>query len=338
MSRINPFFSLILISLSLAYPANLLAQGNCPKGSIGYWTFDNSQDLGNDVCGGHNGVISGGATATIGQVQGGLDFDGVNGAFVLADSADFNFGAEDFSILFWVNRQGGSIAMEYINKRGVCSSSPFFDIRGSKALALEVNDGGGSTGVADANQNDNEWQFIAFVRQGSQLKSYSNGVPVDSATLPRSPFDISNNSPLSFGIGPCVGKDGTKAFLGLLDEVAIFKSALAQSDIASFYALSISGQGYCGKDSDLDGIGDLCDTCDKVANPDQSDIDLDGEGDACDCAPSDPNEPGSDGACSLGCSSATIQPYHDHALNWASLMTLALLVIFISGRSIRHNR
>jgi hypothetical protein len=41
-------------------------------------------------------------------------------------------------------------------------------------------------------------------------------------------------------------------------------------------------------DGDGDAVGDFCDNCPEVSNPDQKDADADDAGDVCDCAPSDP--------------------------------------------------
>lgn len=53
-----------------------------------------------------------------------------------------------------------------------------------------------------------------------------------------------------------------------------------------------------GRDTDKDGIKDMCDNCPNVANKDQLDEDGDGQGDACDKCPSDPgNDADGDGKC-----------------------------------------
>jgi hypothetical protein len=44
------------------------------------------------------------------------------------------------------------------------------------------------------------------------------------------------------------------------------------------------------RDSDGDGVGDLCDSCPSLGNPAQADSDGDGAGDACDCNPTDPSD------------------------------------------------
>jgi len=53
-----------------------------------------------------------------------------------------------------------------------------------------------------------------------------------------------------------------------------------------------------GRDSDGDGVKDMCDTCPNLASKDSIDMDADGFGDACDPCPTDPeNGAAGDGKC-----------------------------------------
>ncbi|MBI4699235.1 MAG: thrombospondin type 3 repeat-containing protein [Nitrospirae bacterium] len=70
--------------------------------------------------------------------------------------------------------------------------------------------------------------------------------------------------------------------------MAVYDRALTQDEIMAHY---LNGQyfgygfnyGYIG-----DAVGDVCDNCRTIANPNQLDTDLDGFGDLCDSFPGDP--------------------------------------------------
>ena len=59
-----------------------------------------------------------------------------------------------------------------------------------------------------------------------------------------------------------------------------------------------SDEANISSDIDGDGVGDPCDNCEGVPNPDQADSDGDGVGEACDDCPSDPGPPSNRG-CAL---------------------------------------
>ncbi len=94
--------------------------------------------------------------------------------------------------------------------------------------------------------------------------------------------------------------------------VAIPKDALVKSDARVRATAVRDGDGIelvsaplqifpDTRDSDGDGIADMCDNCPNVASDDVSDLDVDGLGDACDPCPTDPdNGASSGGHCADG--------------------------------------
>ena len=64
-------------------------------------------------------------------------------------------------------------------------------------------------------------------------------------------------------------------WIGQLDDFALFGRGLTSAEVTALYENGLGG----------DGIGDACDVCPDMYDPDQSDSDGDGVGDACDICP-----------------------------------------------------
>ena len=69
--------------------------------------------------------------------------------------------------------------------------------------------------------------------------------------------------------------------------------------ISCYFSWPTEGEKPKVQDTDGDGLGNPCDNCGNIANPDQRDTDGDGAGDACDGCPSDADKV-APGACGCG--------------------------------------
>jgi hypothetical protein len=191
-----------------------------PGGLIHWWRSES------------NGLDSAGMNH--GSLQGGLDFDpGKTGTAFHFDGADDWFHikapavALDWTAVFWLNRQDSPDA----------SAALLMD--STSALKLEQygsmsrNVGVTQFGVADHTFNYtvpvNEWTHLAFVGTGSGITLYVNGAWQDA--LP-----ISIPLPLESLGGPAGDR-----LKGLVDEIAVFKRALAAEEIQQLHDAGLTG-------------------------------------------------------------------------------------------------
>jgi hypothetical protein len=206
-----------------------------PAGMVGWWPGDGSA---NDIVGGDNGTLHGGATYAAGEVGEAFSLNGTD-AFVQApDALDLDptsAGSQDA----WVNfSQLPSVAghiMEIIGKGGFGTD---FDLQAETdnrfhfyvAVGAEVS----STTVIQTGV----WYHVAGTWDAKTgLKIYVNGVleNTNSALVTRN----ASSEPLMIGNQPAFGP---RLFNGLIDEVQVFDRALTAAEVEAIFDAGSAGQ------------------------------------------------------------------------------------------------
>ncbi len=217
------------------------ATGFPEEGLVSYWDFDDVTDDGiaDDVVGGNDGTINGGAAYVTGKFGKALQFDGTGDYVEVADDSSLHFGTGDFTLALWVKRGDAAYGGPLISKVKKESSGPIkvlaFYISSSSLLpgnAVITTSSAGtpakSNDVSSEESVDTIWTHLVVVRRGKRLELYENG-KLDAFSS-RDLVDFDNDQPL------LLGKDVTPSFFtGLLDEVRIYSRALSADEIKLLY-------------------------------------------------------------------------------------------------------
>ena len=125
-----------------------------------------------------------------------LFFDGNGDYLTIPDSSDFNFatGNGDFTIECWIYKTNASESGWYTQRDTSTTELMIFldhNISGYSAgqVSIEYDS---SAYTFDAGIRQNVWQHIAFVRTGTTLKWFTDGVERDSRTEPASLADYAH--------------------------------------------------------------------------------------------------------------------------------------------------
>jgi len=263
--------------------------------AVSYWKFDEGAGTtATDSADSNPGTLFGPSWAP-GIVGSALTFDGVTDIVSVADSDAWTFGTGNFSICFWLKTsahsstngmlmyQGDPYGMHYsisfyfyVKTGGQIYFTPdyrFYPLHHFVNSTIAVNDGA--------------WHHVAILRDGAYFRMHIDGSEAATPLNLGSSFEMTNSTyPLLMGAMP--PPYYYHAYNGSLDEVAFYHEALTEEEIQRQYQNGLAGWGY-----DSDGIGDACDNCPAVNNPDQADEDGNGVGDACQTC----DDPDSDGIC-----------------------------------------
>lgn len=206
---------------------------------VGHWTFDGTDVSGTTAIdrgrGGNVGTLSGSPAVSPGRLGQALRFDGTDDYVSVAHSSSINL-SNTISISFWVKN---SVTQEYnrqiAKEPGGGGGSYGWAIYGNGGY-VELSTSGGNPGLNSTDFGpalyDGSWHHIVWtLDNGNWTYTRDGGVITGSGTYAHG-TGFGNTNPL------VIGKHGVTAseyFLGALDDVRIYDTALTATQIVDLY-------------------------------------------------------------------------------------------------------
>ncbi|MEK7813100.1 MAG: LamG-like jellyroll fold domain-containing protein, partial [Candidatus Desantisbacteria bacterium] len=223
-----------------------VAESNC----VGYWSFDDTNNVARDYSAyGNNGTNSGATYTANGEIGGALSFDGVND-YVMVNSSAYMFNSGDFSVELWANP-----AVLDSSYDGLVST----DTTGDSAWKIFRDAGNnyfkaryGTTVANYPTVSTGVWHHYGYVKSGTNLILYLDGNLVSTNACP-STHAVSGTQLVlgSYRVQDAI--DGYHIFNGLLDDVRIYNRVLSDAEVKAHYS---SGLNYTQlSHSTSDGTG-----------------------------------------------------------------------------------
>ena len=168
------------------------------------------------------------------ETTGSVFFDGSGDKLQIADSIDFEFGSNPFTIEFWVYPTAFAATDVLVIKRDGATYAPFYLYINNGTLTFYSSSNGSSWDIASAysfghSLTLNVWQHIVLTRNGNEITAYLNGVRGNTITTSASLVD--NAHPL--GIGGDPGNADSSSMTGYISNLRICKGhAVYKSNFA----------------------------------------------------------------------------------------------------------
>jgi hypothetical protein len=228
------------IALSSTLPAALVRYQNAISNEtslISYYTFDRL--VPEDVFGPNEGTLSGtaGWGAGIGGGPGqGLQLDG-SGHVRLSAVADFDFASGSGTVEGWIRANwasAGGYPCMFGDRNGATIWSMHLS---ADKTTLTLYDGTISAGYAVPGGNaGTNWHHVAMVLDAGTGTYYWDGALVGTQNVPLGP------GPATVQLGSSSDSPTTEAWIGMLDEVAFYSTALPAASIQAHYNAYFAGE------------------------------------------------------------------------------------------------
>lgn len=201
------------------------------------------------------GTLQNGAAFASGKVGQAFSLDGSNDYVSTADSADWDFGTNDFAIEGWFNSPNPTDVRRIISAGSQADGANnlwafgYGDIPvwgGGQRLNFAVFNGGGYSDFSSnpVTFNPNTWHHAAVVRSGTSLTFYLDGTAIGTVAIGAG-FAVNGGSTGAI-IGARYNNNPSTIFEfanGRLDEISVYNRALSAAEISSVY--NAAGNGKC---------------------------------------------------------------------------------------------
>jgi len=197
-------------------------------GPVGYWKMDEKTGtVGADASGYVNNGTLGSSTAlptwTNGKYGSSLSFDGGD-TFFVADSASLSI-TNGFSLSGWIKPTNVSGFKPIVTKEGGGQTGYFLYLNGANVYTGFGNSGFYSQTTSTAPITAGIWTHVASSWDGTTLRTYVNGVLLQSSTHGSTVADNSDN----LGIGAAFDLSSTTN--GVIDDVKVYNYARSQGQV-----------------------------------------------------------------------------------------------------------
>ncbi len=199
---------------------------------VAHWKFDESSGtMAYDSAGSSHGTLINGPIWTIGQIDGALEFDGVDD-YISCGTGPAITGTEPFAVSVWVktNASKGQAVLVQRSESSAHGSYGVSILDDGRVQFHIYNGGYGVLFQSDVTVNDGLWHHIAVVRTNStDGEIYVDGSLSGSDSGPARSL---NNVPVWIG-GP--GFTGPFDFEGSIDDVRIYDRALSVEEVEQLH-------------------------------------------------------------------------------------------------------
>ncbi len=218
-------------------PANLVAEYRMDEcgfdGTIG--------DVIDNTINRLNGRTFGGTSVSAGQICSAATFGGTVDYILVLDDQLFDFSNNDeLTISFWVYVVDSATTRGLMGKSNTTVSTGWaFDIDDQERVTFRIGDDDNNNFVRSGSLS-NGWNHVVGVlnvRRGADMFLYINNVSAGNDNASR--FTNSNN-PLFIG----ASDNTTSLYIGKIDEVKIFNTALSTGEITAMYTNEQAGRNW----------------------------------------------------------------------------------------------